>query len=341
MTQLRKLSLKTNLRPVYLRGRGIKTAKFPPKSPKIPGAVTVYRESVCPKKFTGKERDAETGLYYYGARYLDPKTSRWLSGDPAMGEYLPSAPVNDEAKKRNGSLPGQGGVFNYVNLHAYHYAGNNPVKLVDPDGEDLKDWISNWMAEPDPQGGKTIRTNAPQRSGGYSIFYELFTMNNSVCNIDSLLFSFTNSNGDSVQLWFWKGNYNLVDKATWDTNNLPVPAMEWHIGGEIGTYKGIRAGAGAFDNAVLSMSYGLYYKGENKPFLTRSNNGEYWLNGFSPGQAKNTGDIVMRGSITFKNTADARAFIRSINRGLPFPSNNNNPDFYAIREGATVYFEFQ
>jgi hypothetical protein len=29
-----------------------------------------------------------------------------------------------------------GGVFNYVNLHAYHYAGNNPVKYTDPDGRD-------------------------------------------------------------------------------------------------------------------------------------------------------------------------------------------------------------
>ena len=85
---------------------------------------------------TGKEYDTETGLYYYGARYLDSKTSRWLSGDPAMGEYVPSAPVDDEARKRNGSLPGMGGVFNYVNLHVYHYAGNNPVKLVDPDGRD-------------------------------------------------------------------------------------------------------------------------------------------------------------------------------------------------------------
>jgi len=27
---------------------------------------------------TGKERDSETGLYYYGARYLDSRTSRWL-----------------------------------------------------------------------------------------------------------------------------------------------------------------------------------------------------------------------------------------------------------------------
>jgi hypothetical protein len=53
-----------------------------------------------------------------------------------MGEYIPQAPINDEAKQHNKELPGMGGVFNYVNLHVYHYAGNNPVKLVDPDGRD-------------------------------------------------------------------------------------------------------------------------------------------------------------------------------------------------------------
>jgi hypothetical protein len=34
-----------------------------------------------------------------------------------------------------------GGVFNYVNFHVYHYAGNNPVKYIDPDGRAQNDII--------------------------------------------------------------------------------------------------------------------------------------------------------------------------------------------------------
>ena len=83
-----------------------------------------------PFRFTGKEMDEETGLYYYGARYLDPKYSRWLSGDPALSDYIPSAGA-DSSK-----LAGMGGVYNTVNLHLYHYAGNNPVKYIDPTGRD-------------------------------------------------------------------------------------------------------------------------------------------------------------------------------------------------------------
>jgi RHS repeat-associated protein len=93
-----------------------------------------YGETPANFDLSRKELDQETGFYYYGARYLNPKTSMWISADPAMGEYIPSAPLDDEARKRNENLPGMGGVYNYVNFHVYHYAGNNPVKYTDPDG---------------------------------------------------------------------------------------------------------------------------------------------------------------------------------------------------------------
>jgi RHS repeat-associated protein len=41
-----------------------------------------------PYRFTGKELDPETGMYYFGARYYEPVTSRWVSADPILDEYL-------------------------------------------------------------------------------------------------------------------------------------------------------------------------------------------------------------------------------------------------------------
>lgn len=42
---------------------------------------------VSPHKFNGKELDEETGLYYYGARYYDPRLSLWLGTDPMQEKY--------------------------------------------------------------------------------------------------------------------------------------------------------------------------------------------------------------------------------------------------------------
>lgn len=49
---------------------------------KAGGYSTMYR-------FTGKEVDEETGLYYFGARYYDPRITLWYGVDP-MAEKAPN-----------------------------------------------------------------------------------------------------------------------------------------------------------------------------------------------------------------------------------------------------------
>jgi RHS repeat-associated protein len=55
-----------------------------------------------PYKFNGKELDADTGLYYYGARYYDPKTSIWLSVDPLAEKYPSISPYAYVANNPDG-----------------------------------------------------------------------------------------------------------------------------------------------------------------------------------------------------------------------------------------------
>ena len=62
-----------------------------------------------PYKFNGKEMDEETGLYYYGARYINPMASIWYGVDPLAEKY-----------KEIGS---------------YVYCADNPINLFDPDGQ--------------------------------------------------------------------------------------------------------------------------------------------------------------------------------------------------------------
>jgi hypothetical protein len=51
------------------------------------------------------------------------------------GVKMPYGELWTEKASAAGSLPGMGGVFNTVNMHLHHYAGNNPVKHTDPDGK--------------------------------------------------------------------------------------------------------------------------------------------------------------------------------------------------------------
>ena len=68
-------------------------------------------------------------MYYYGARYYNPRESVWLSADPLSG-YNP----NNETEHY---IDGQhnGGVYNSFNLNTNIYCYQSPVKLVDPNGK--------------------------------------------------------------------------------------------------------------------------------------------------------------------------------------------------------------
>ncbi|KUJ50005.1 hypothetical protein AR685_16580 [Chryseobacterium sp. JAH] len=67
-----------------------------------------------PYKFNAKELDSDTGLYYYGARYYNPRLSVWYGVDPLAGKY--------------------------PNLSPYVYTANNPIKYIDPDGRRIIIW---------------------------------------------------------------------------------------------------------------------------------------------------------------------------------------------------------
>jgi len=86
-----------------------------------------------PYLFTAKELDEETGLYYFGARYYDPRTSVWVSADPILEKYLPT--TNEQGKQNDGEA---GGVFLSSNLNLYAYSHQNPVILFDPDGRSVR-----------------------------------------------------------------------------------------------------------------------------------------------------------------------------------------------------------
>lgn len=96
------------------------------------GEVLFDEHLVNPKQpylFNGKELDYETGLYYYGARYYDPKVSLWLNTDPLSG-YNPILETEHYIDGQH-----NGGVFNFGNLNTYTYTYQNPILYVDPNGK--------------------------------------------------------------------------------------------------------------------------------------------------------------------------------------------------------------
>lgn len=76
--------------------------------------------------FAGKPQDAETGLSYFGARYYDPVVGRFMGIDAVQ--------------------------YQESNLHSfnrYAYGNNNPLRFIDPDGNEGKSVIAQMVQHND------------------------------------------------------------------------------------------------------------------------------------------------------------------------------------------------
>lgn len=125
--ELRERPWQTGL--YYLHGDHLGTATFVTNSQSeatqyflnLPFGETMYEKMDGsydnPYKFNAKELDEDTGLYYYGARYYNPRLSIWYGVDP-LAEKMPS-------------------------WSPYNYTFDNPIKYVDPDGKSPVDIIFN------------------------------------------------------------------------------------------------------------------------------------------------------------------------------------------------------
>lgn len=97
-------------------------------------------------RYTGKERDEESGLYYHGARYYIPWLARWTAIDPMEAKYAGMSP--------------------------YNYSFNNPVVWNDLSGRQPGDGDKNWyppMAAPSTVDNTYVYTFNPyeQREHGH------------------------------------------------------------------------------------------------------------------------------------------------------------------------------
>ncbi len=74
-----------------------------------------------PRRFTGKERDRETGLDYFGARYYTQRVGRFTTIDPHLDH--------------------RAALLDPQRWNRYAYGRNNPLRYVDPDGRDAIDYV--------------------------------------------------------------------------------------------------------------------------------------------------------------------------------------------------------
>ena len=144
-----------------------------------------------PYKFNGKEMDRETGMYYYGARYYDPRISIFVSVDPLAEQTM----------------------------EPYLYTGNNPIMFTDPTGMagekvDPRLWVYN-----QGNGRKEYKPFYMSINGQRVI--SLFTMSNTA---NQFLSNFM-SKGDVV------GSYKATQNGKFSNYDLEINFIDFQGNG--------------------------------------------------------------------------------------------------------------
>jgi RHS repeat-associated protein len=162
-------------------------------------------------KFTGKERDTESGNDYFGARYYASNMGRWMSPDKPFADQHPANPQT---------------------WNIYTYARNNPLRYVDDDGEVVVETRSTQYYSVSGSNASEALANANTHfAGGYSgmttpaLSWSVQSSWNSTpaaggeVNVTSTVTSDTITLNQTVQLPQWDGysKASPEDQKTWDT----------------------------------------------------------------------------------------------------------------------------
>jgi RHS repeat-associated protein len=148
-----------------------------------------------PYLFNAKELDEETGLYYYGARYYDPRVSIWYGTDPMHEKY----PV----------------------VSTYAYCVQNPLRFIDPDGRSTR------VAQNEDGTYRVIGGDLNDKDYNIYVYTQdkegNYTVQGQSIGVTTSITSFYNdSKNENGTAYGWMGTINTQDNSgeTFLSNNI-------------------------------------------------------------------------------------------------------------------------
>lgn len=139
---------------------------------------------------SGKEKDSETGYYYFGARYYNPNLSLWLSVDPMADKY-PS-------------------------LSPYNYCAWNPMKIVDPNGMEIGDYYTidgKWVrSDKNTSDNKVYICDGVNENGDFINARDLGVSHNEFCTSANIVRQ-ESSHASGEDLWIAHAANNAAKRS--------------------------------------------------------------------------------------------------------------------------------